>query len=139
MIDQHGEDSRIFETSHAMDVIINYETSGSIKNPVFVFCIYLPDGRCASQWIWGPENYGQRKFNGKGRVVFQINRLILGRAAYVASAGIFKSFRTDGLESESYHVRDRFLHFQITQPVGDNTEHGLCHQPYDARIEENER
>jgi lipopolysaccharide transport system ATP-binding protein len=134
MVNSSGEDKRIFEVGEALDVVLEYEAYEELNNPVFVFCAYLPDGRCASQWITGSEEIGHPRVQGTGKVTFRINRLLMGKGAYFASAAIFKNLRTDGLEPESYHVKDRCIHFQILQRHDAVYDCGLTMQPFTAEL-----
>ena len=106
-----------------------------LPNPVFVFCVYLPDGKCATQWVVSSEEIGEVPIYGKGKVYFHVERLMLGRSAYVASAAIYKNLRKDGQESKSYHVLDRCIHFEVLQDIEDKYEYGLCVQPFKAKID----
>ncbi len=135
MINGKGEETRTFEVGERMQVVLQYEAKQAVRNPVFVFCAYLPDGHCASQWIAEAKDLGDEVIEGEGRVVFEVSELLLGRAAYVASAAIFKYLRADGLEPAGYHVLDRCVHFQVLQPVGDTIERGLCLQPFEVTLE----
>lgn len=132
LLNEAGEETRIFQTHQPMEVELDVFASQPADNPVFVFCIYLPDGRCASQWIVSSESLGIPRMEGRGTVRFRVDRLLLGRSAYVASAAIFKYLRRDGAESEAFHVLDRCLHFQVLQPMEDTVERGLCLQPFQA-------
>jgi lipopolysaccharide transport system ATP-binding protein len=129
-----GNESRIFETGSSMQVIIEYTAMKPVINPYFVFCIYLPDGRCASQWVSSTEKINVSEIAGRGRFVFSVDNLQLGQAAYVASVAIFKYLRSDGIEPESYHLLDRTIHFQIVQKIGDWIERGLCIQPFHVEL-----
>lgn len=80
----------------------NFEAYMEAVTPVFIFCIYLPDGRYASQWLKPSEEVGTRCIKGKGIIVrFKVSELYLGEAAYLASTAIYKKLGQDGLESES--------------------------------------
>lgn len=126
-----GNDSRVFETGEKINVLIHFETEEAIEEAVFVFCIYLTDGRCASQWISNSKSIC-KKLPNKGSFVFVIDKLLIGRGSFVASAGIFNTL--DGFEPESYHVIDRSIHFEINQPVNDQVERGICLQPFKGMI-----
>jgi lipopolysaccharide transport system ATP-binding protein len=134
--DRFGINRRILETNQFYRVVINYRASQPIKQPIFVFCIYLPDGRCASQWFAKTSDFGKDIIDGQGSICFELDNLMLGRGSYIASAAIFKELRPDGIEAESYHLLDRCLHFQINQPFEDRYERGLCQQPYRVIIGE---
>ena len=129
-----GVESRVLETGSPARVELDYEAPGEVPDPFFVFCVYLPDGRCASQWGRCSGEMGRAAVQGRGRVVFHLASLHLGRSAYVASAGIFKRRRHDGVEAESYHVLDRCIHFQVLQGAADTVPQGLCLQPVEAEI-----
>ena len=137
MLDQDDKDSKIFEVGNPMKVVFDFVCKEEIINPVFVFCIYLADGKCASQWVSDLSTYGRTAtvIKHNGRFVFYIDDLLLGRGSYVASAAIFKRLSKDGIESESYHVLDRCIHFQIVQGLGDNIERGLCLQPFKVELQ----
>jgi lipopolysaccharide transport system ATP-binding protein len=134
MINAKGEDSRVFQINESLKVILEYETYQELLNPIFVFCVYLPDGKCATQWLSSSEQLNKKHVNGKGKVIFSIDKLVLGKDAYVASAAIFKFLRSDGMEPESYHVLDRCIHFQILQDIEDSYDLGLCVQPFEAKL-----
>lgn len=130
----NGEESRSFEVGQAFTVELHYETFQELLDPAFVFCAYMPDGRCATQWIVTSSQLNRPQVNGKGKVIFRVDKLLMGRGAYVASAAIFKYLRSDGLESESYHVIDRSIHFQIHQSLKDAHDLGLFIQPFQAEL-----
>lgn len=134
LYDSAGRESRVFHTGQALRVVLEFETDGPLVNPVFVFCVYLPDGQCATQWVVTSEALGEATLHGGGEVTFAVSELLLGRSAYVASAAIFKYLSRDGREAESYHVLDRCIHFQVHQPLGDVLERGLCVQPFQAAL-----
>ncbi|MBN1866081.1 ABC transporter ATP-binding protein [Candidatus Sumerlaeota bacterium] len=136
MLNAQGEDTRVFHPDEPMRVEIEFQAEAELADPVFVFCAYLPDGRCATQWIVDSRTMGSPRVPpGKGRATFRIDRLVLGKSAYVASAAIFKFLRPDGREPESYHVLDRCIHFQVVQGVEHVYEKGLCVQPFEAEID----
>lgn len=130
-----GKETKILVSQEPFKVCLNYFTSIPVNNPVFVFCIYLPSGVCASQWIVSGHELGVDIIEGKGQVVFQSKSLLLGRGAYVASAAFFKHYSFDGLEPEAFHVLDRCIHFQIRQrDETDRTDYGICRQPLEVNI-----
>jgi lipopolysaccharide transport system ATP-binding protein len=135
LYDHLGEASRVFEVGKPIKVVLEYEAYTVLRNPVFVFCVYLADGQCFTQWIVTAKQLGRQNIYGKGRVVFHAESLVMGRASYVASAAIFKYLSPDGQEAESYHLLDRCIHFQIIQETGDILERGLCLQPFKAYLE----
>jgi lipopolysaccharide transport system ATP-binding protein len=134
LIDGFGQERRVFETGEKALVRLSYEAFQEIADPVFVFAVYLPDGQCAAQ-IWArASELGQHVVAGRGSVQFVIERLTLGRSAYVASAAIFADLRNDGMEAPAYHVLDRCIHFQVSQPLHEPfPEKGLS--PQDFRTE----
>ncbi len=134
LYDALGRECRVLHTGQALRVVLEFETDAPLINPVFVFCVYLPDGQCATQWIVTSEELGAPTLHGRGDVTFRVERLLLGRSAYVASAAIFKYLSRDGREAESYHVLDRCIHFQVHQPLSDVLERGLCVQPFEASL-----
>ncbi len=134
LIDGLGQERRVFETGEKALVRLSYEAFQEIADPVFVFAVYLPDGQCAAQ-IWArASELGQHVVAGRGAVQFVIERLTLGRSAYVASAAIFADLRNDGSQADAYHLLDRCIHFQVTQPLHETfPEKGLS--PQDFRTE----
>lgn len=134
MLDYRGQDTRVFEVGKPLKVVFDYEANFELVRPVFVFCIYMTDGRCASQWVADESMYGIIKAPVKGTFIFSLKKLTLGRGSYVASAAIFKKLSVSGLEAESYHVLDRCIHFEVLQAIGDNIERGLCLQPFEVKL-----
>jgi lipopolysaccharide transport system ATP-binding protein len=134
MRDHLGRDSRIFELGQPWQVTLDFEADQVLRQPVFVFCVYLADGQCFSQWLVSSEQLGRSCIYGKGCVTFTIDHPAMGKASYVASAAIFKYVRPDGQEAESYHVLDRCIHFQIVSQPGEAVERGLCLQPFRADL-----
>lgn len=135
MLDDAGNETRVLTAGQPFRVELEFSADAPLQNPAFVFCVYLSDGQCASQWIATSREMGSPVVSGKGRAVFSIDRLYLGRAHYVASAAIFKRLRSDGLEPESYHVLDRCIPFQVVQPEGETFERGLCYQSFKVGLE----
>lgn len=129
-----GQECRIVEVGQPMRVEIEFEAYQELINPVFVFCVYLADGQCLTQWCVESEQLGHKSVHGKGRVAFRVDHLVMGRAACVGSAAIFKYLTPDGREADSYHVLDRCIHFQIVQAVEQELERGLCVQPFEADL-----
>ncbi len=129
-----NEETRILEIEDRIRVEIEYYAKEEIDSPVFVFCIYTPDGKCASQWIADEKVYGRKKINGDGRFYFLISKLYLGKGMYIASAGIFNGLSTFGTESESYCVIDRSIHFEVKQSITDTVEKGICIQPFEGKL-----
>ncbi|MCD6404592.1 MAG: ABC transporter ATP-binding protein [Planctomycetes bacterium] len=125
-------ETKVLQTAHPARILFEYAVEGEIRNPVFVFCAYLPDGRCATQFFARSGELGRESLSGRGAVAFDIDTVRLGRGAYVASAAIFKDLRHDGLEPASYHVLDRCIHFQVVQPREQPYEQGLCLQTFEA-------
>lgn len=134
LLDADGDEKRVFEVGDPMSVEIRFTVDQPIANPYFVFCAYLPDGRTATQWIASSREVGVDTVSGKGAFRFEVDNLLLGRSHYVASVGIFKRLRPDGLESESYHVLDRCIHFEIVQKIEQPTDLGLCVHPFQAEL-----
>jgi len=130
MVDDSGEESRVFEAGRPLEVRMEFESREAMPTPVFVFCAYLPDGRCATQWVASPEVHGRGGIQGLHTLVFKLDRLLLGRGDYVASAAIFKTLGRRGHEPESYHVLDRCVHFKVTQGLPEFFDLGLCVQPF---------
>lgn len=135
MLNDCGVENRIFETGEPFTVVLDFEASTALSNPVFVFCIYLIDGQCFTQWCVSTQELGHKIIQGSGRVYFRVQETLFGQASYVASAAIFKYLRKDGKEGESYHVLDRCIHFQMVRPLGDATERGLCLQPFTVDLQ----
>lgn len=132
--DGEGKESKIIFCREKFAVCMHYQTDVPINNPVFVFCIYLPSGQCATQWLVSSRELGAETLIGKGEVIFSSDSLLLGKGAYVASAAIFKNYPHNGLEPEAYHVMDRCIHFQIWERDADQIDYGLCRQPVEVKI-----
>lgn len=131
--DDQGTSTKILEVEKSVTVEIKFTALEKVHSPVFVFCIYMPDGQCASQWI--SEDYGDVELLGDGCYRFQVDKLLLGKGSYVASVGIFNGLSSySGVESESYAVIDRSIFFEIRQPITDQIEKGICIQPYKGEI-----
>lgn len=135
MRDHRGRESRIFELGQPIQVSLEFEAYQELLHPVFVFCVYLADGQCFTQWIVSSGQLGHTRVQGRGCVTFTLENLVMGKAAYVASAAIFKDLRPDGREAESYHVLDRCIHFQVVPQTGEAVERGLCLQPFTADLQ----
>ena len=132
LLNEIGIDTRIFDEHGKLTVAIEYSTNGCIDKPVFVVCIYYPDGKCASQWFADNVDLGKNVFNGSGKVVYKINDLLLGKGNYIVSVGIFTKKPEIEEEADSYHVIDKSIYFEIKKPFGDTLERGLCLQPYEV-------
>lgn len=135
-------DVRILVSLKPFEVTIEWSAYQPVSDPVFVFCIYLPSGECASQWIVSSRELREEVLVGAGRVVFKADRLLLGCGHYVASAGIYKHMPEKGVEPPAYHVLDRFLHFQIAEADVDGldgVQHGICRQQVVAELCSGER
>jgi lipopolysaccharide transport system ATP-binding protein len=134
LVGREGIEKRIFETGDAMEVRLHFETFEPLEDPVFVFCIYLPDLQCVSQiWVRAME-LGTPTIDGTGCVAFHLDPLQLGQAAYIASAAIFADLQDDGLEPNAYHVLNRCIHFQVAQPGGRYPERGLAPHRFTAEL-----
>jgi len=135
MWDHQGRESRVFDLGKPLRVVLAFEAHQRLHNPVFVFCVYLPDGQCFTQWIATARELGFDEIIGRGRVTFEVTQAVLGKAAYVASAAIFKYLNEQGHGTESYHVLDRCVHFQVVGSLHEPEERGLCLQPFNAVFE----
>lgn len=134
MFNHEGKEGKIFETEKPMTVEVQYDSSVELINPVFVFCVYFTDGRCATQWIADSNVYNIPLLPQKGTFTFTIDKLFLGKGVYIASVGIFKHLARGNYEAESYHVIDRSIHFEIVQPIDDALEKGVCVQPFAVSV-----
>ncbi|ATF15960.1 ABC transporter ATP-binding protein [Brevibacillus brevis X23] len=139
MLNESLHEAKIFETRKPVQVVIEYESNIDMVNPVFVFCIYMSDGKVASQWIADTKESGIATLPRKGAFSFDVDELLIGRGKYVASAAIFKTLTKSGVEAESYHVLDRSIHFEIVQSLEDNIEKGLCLQPFGVKLSDAKR
>jgi lipopolysaccharide transport system ATP-binding protein len=119
----------------SFQVVLEYKSKINLKDAFFVFCIYLPSGVCASQWIASNQLLNNQCIEKEGEIVFSGESLYLGKGSYVASAAIFKHFSNDGLEPEAYHLLDRCIHFQVCDRTEtDQTDYGICRQPIDVKV-----
>lgn len=130
MLNSQGRDCKIFEVGEKIEILIEYKSSVNIDGAVFVFCIYTPDGKCASQWIADETIYEKSKLPKKGNFRFIVDKLLIGKGSYVASVAIFKNISKGNIEAESYHVIDKSIHFEIRQSIMDNIDRGFCVQPF---------
>lgn len=135
MLDHRGRESRVFDLERPFRVELAFEAHQQLHNPVFVFCVYLSDGQCFTQWIVTAKELGFDTVIGRGRVTFEVTQAVMGKAAYVASAAIFKYLNEQGHGTESYHVLDRCVHFQVVGSLHEPAERGLCLQPFNAVFE----
>ncbi|AKG22715.1 ABC transporter ATP-binding protein [Calothrix sp. 336/3] len=135
LLDVTSQETKSLCTLEPFQVVIEYKTQVPISNPTFVFCIYLPSGLTASQWLISTKEMGTETIEGQGKVVFRSDSLYLGRGSYVASSAIFKWRPEKGLEPEAYHVLDRCIHFQvINKDATDITDYGICRQPINTAL-----
>lgn len=134
LVNSRNQKTRILETEEYVKVDIEFDAYERISSPVFVFCIYTSDGKCASQWISDQSDYGQHEIFGHGVFRFHVDRLLLGKGLYIASVGIFNGISVFGEESESYCVIDRSVHFEIVQPLNQAVERGMCLQPFRGEL-----
>ncbi|MDJ0737022.1 MAG: ABC transporter ATP-binding protein [Nostocaceae cyanobacterium] len=135
LLDADGNETKTLCVLEAFQVVIEYFAHVPVSNPTFVFCIYLPSGLTASQWLVSAKELGKEVIAGKGKVVFRGKVLLLGRGSYVASTAIFKWQPQKGLEPEAYHVLDRCTHFQVVNTdETDVIDYGICRQPVDTQL-----
>lgn len=132
----HAKDVKSLYCEESFQVVIEWEAERTIKDPVFVFCIYLTSGSCAAQWMTSTSDLGYQEIFGNGRIVFSSERLLLGPGHYVASVGIFSKKPSRSIEPPAYHVLDRTVHFQVldSEP-GEAIERGICRQPVVADLQ----
>jgi len=135
MRDHQGRESRVFDLGKPFRVVLTFEAHQRLHDPIFVFCVYLSDGQCFTQWIVTARELGFDHIIGRGRVTFEVTPAVMGKAAYVASAAIFKYLNERGHGTESYHMLDRCVHFQIVGSLQEPVERGLCLQPFNAVFE----
>lgn len=137
LLNEKGEDVRIWDACRPVRVEIDYDARDKIGEPVFSFCVYLPDGRVASQWLATSQEYGNGMvFEGKGTLSFVVPFLQLGQGSYVGSFGIHQRLRRRGQgdEVEDLHIIDRGVLFEVRQPLEDNVERGICLQTYTVDV-----
>lgn len=116
-------------TGESFEIELSFEAEAPLPDPVFAFCVYLPTGQCASQWLVSAAETGRGRVS-RGTVAFSGERLLLGRGAYVASAAIFKSRPVGGAEPEAWHVLDRAIRFRVDDRLPlDPVDYGICRQP----------
>lgn len=119
----------------SFEVTLEWFARQPVQNPVFAFCIYLPSGECASQWIASSGEMGAEVLTGRGTVTFKSPQLLLGRGSYVASVGVFQSRPQRGLEPPAYHVLDRSVHLRVVDPdVCELIDYGICRQPVTTEL-----
>jgi lipopolysaccharide transport system ATP-binding protein len=132
LLDAAGNDRRSFETGERLRIRIDYFARRTVSEAVFVFCVYLPDGQCATQVWTSTAEIGIRELRESGAVEFIFDSLVLGQSPYVASAAVFQRLPRDGVEAPAHHVWDRCIHFEVRQAGGSHPTRGLCTQPYTA-------
>ncbi len=129
------QDIKSLYSLEPFEVTLEWIAKLSVCDPVFVFCIYLPSGECASQWIVSSREMGVEIVTGVGKVTFKSDQLLLGKGYYIASAGIFKKRPERGLEPPAYHVLDRSVHFRVVDSnLCDSINYGICRQPVSTEI-----
>lgn len=135
LLDSKGKETKTLFSLESFQVILEYKSKVNLKDAFFVFCIYLPSGVCASQWIASNQLLNNQCIEKEGEIIFSGESLYLGKGSYVASAAIFKHFSNDGLEPEAYHLLDRCIHFQVCdQTETDKIDYGICRQPIDVKV-----
>ena len=135
LLDSKGKETKTLFSLESFQVILEYKSKVNLKDAFFVFCIYLPSGVCASQWIASNQLLNNQCIEKEGEIVFSGKSLYLGKGSYVASAAIFKHFSNDGLEPEAYHLLDRCIHFQVCDKTEtDKIDYGICRQPIDVKV-----
>lgn len=134
-LDSEGNPSKIFTSEGTLIGRFHYYAEDRIENPVFVLCIYRPDGTCVTQVIKEAKDIGMDYCEGAGIVDVVFEPLLLGRGSYVVSAGIFKYVNLmDTSESPAYCVMDRNIHFQVYQKDGIAKDLGMIIHPVKWRI-----
>ena len=123
-----GLPRRVFTVFEPFEVEIHYSGSEGVPNPVFAFCAYTADGKCAFQWLLDPSSLGLDLDPLTGTIRFAVPELRLGKGAYVASVAAFKSAPNGIVEPEALHCLDRAVHFQVVEPVDQRYDLGLCVQ-----------
>lgn len=130
ILDIHQQDVRVLEVEQSYTIRLSYESFYDLSNPVFVFCVYTPDGLCAAQLVQQGKHISLDKVGiQKGHIDFYIPKLFLGPKDYIASVAIFKKMNETKIEPESYHVLDRCIHFKVEDPCY-TYERGICVQPF---------
>ncbi|MEL6814076.1 MAG: ABC transporter ATP-binding protein [Cyanobacteria bacterium J06598_3] len=130
-----GEESKTLYSLEPFEISLNYRTKVPLDAATFVFCVYLPSGQCATQWIVKGSDINGEPLDEQGQVVFKSAQCLLGKGSYVASAAIFKYFNSDGHEPESYHLLDRCIHFQVCdRDPTDLVNYGICRQPIEVAV-----
>jgi len=133
-----GEETNVFDMQTDMTVEFHYHAFEELPRPVFCFCVYLPDGRCATQWFSTDERGSDKMVYGKGKCMFYATPLLLGKGSYVCSVGIMDRPPYGDNEEVIYHMIDRSIFFEIKQQVGRQVELGLCLQPFQFFAESSE-
>ena len=139
ILNAQDQETKTLFSLESFRVILEYQSKIDLENAFFVFCIYLPSGTCASQWIASNNKLLTDKPIGRnGEIEFSGESLYLGKGSYVASAAIFKHFSSNGLEPESYHLLDRCIHFQVCDRIEtDKIDYGICRQPVHIQVKSN--
>jgi ABC-type polysaccharide/polyol phosphate transport system ATPase subunit len=126
---KESRDVRNLVSLEPFEITVEWLANQLVHDAVFVFCVYLPSGDCATQWIASSKEMGAPVLAGRGTVAFRSNRLLLGHGQYVASIGIFRHKPERGVEPPAFHVLDRCVHFQVTNvDPTEAVQYGICRQ-----------
>lgn len=119
----------------AVDIELEIEVMQSVKNPVFVFAVYLPTGQTAMQ-IYHDSLQADMPVLDKGIkfMRFKIDRLLLGPGSYIASAAVFKQCPVNGMEPEAYCLWDRRIEFQVCSDLPEVITPGCYYQKSDIAV-----
>lgn len=131
LFDETATDTRVLHSGAPAKVVFDYESQVDLRDAAFVFCVYLPSGVCATQWIAPAAELGIDPLAKRGTIAFDVDTLHLGRGKYVASAAIFEEMPRHHFEPRAHHVLDRAVYFEVTNPDSlDPIEYGICRQPF---------
>jgi len=135
LLDSAGEETRVLQTGDSVRVELHFESRVDLSAAAFVFCVYLPSGVCASQWVAAVAETDMDPRAKRGCLRFDVGSLQLGRGNYVASAALFESPPRLQSEPRAHHVLDRCIHFEVAnRDVLDPTDYGICRQPFEASV-----
>jgi lipopolysaccharide transport system ATP-binding protein len=118
LLDEHGEESRLFRTGQPLEVAIDYQVRQPVRNAVFGLAVHRIDG----VHVCGPNtsSTGLRlpAETGRGTVTYRVPYLPLLDGYYHLSLAI-----TDSADTEFYDHFDRAFSFRVANGRGGFPEH----------------
>jgi ABC-type polysaccharide/polyol phosphate transport system ATPase subunit len=130
-VDPSGRGVTGIEEESELTIEMHYFSSAVVKDPVFAFSLFLPDGTrvCHANTVLGGNPIAE--IHGRGVVRFRFSPFLAGPGDYILGCSIFKHFDpSQNVQPPYYDQHDRTHRFRVWKKLGVAMNLGLVKIPY---------